>query len=132
MAGEDGEYSYDTEAMRDVANNDMTGMDPDRPSIALDIEDARTRFGVTTRPANEAFRGYTSSAFGLTLADSPFAVVGEKWNRASVGIAVGMATSQGRVNDAAENLRQTADDYDAADTRAAAEFDGLLRLLNDR
>lgn len=120
------DYSQDTGAIENVADDDMVG-------IAQDIENARADFDTTGRGAAEAFLGHTSIWSGLVdLGDPPFATLSAKWNQASVGIAVGMATSQGRVDDAAENLRQTADEYDGVEARVTAQFESLLQQLNER
>lgn len=110
------DYSYDTDAMRDVANTDLQ-------AIIEDIEESRSVFGGLGDAAAQAFHS-PSSAFSALL--SPFAPIQRKWEQASTSLTTGMVTSQTRVEEASTALLQTADDYDDVDTRSAADFHRLL------
>lgn len=128
VPGNDG-YSHDTKAIRDVANDVLTSTGAENgpssdPPINEDIGKARDRFDATVSDASAAFRSGPSSG--------AFASLRDKWAEASGGISSGMATSRARVEDAAEALRKTADDYDRIDAQAAADFEGLLRSLRER
>lgn len=116
MAEEKDDYSYDTDAMRDVASTDMG-------AIAEDIEESRSLFGGLGSSPSAAFSGHRGF---LGLGTSPFEALLEKWNQAANATTDGMATSQERVEEAAEALTQTADDYDGVDTQSATDFTRIL------
>lgn len=115
------DYSYDTGKIRDVANTELARM-------VDDVESVEGHFGGLGGTASEAFSAQRAW-FGY--GDSPFTALGEKWAEASAGIIASLAISRGRIDSAAEGLRQTADDYDEIDAQAAAEFGKLLRAIDE-
>ncbi|MGW0890975.1 hypothetical protein [Saccharopolyspora sp. NPDC002578] len=116
---EDGSsYSHDTGAIRDSAKI--------LRQIADDIRSARVGF----EGADESAAGAFGGGWFLGPGVSPFGVLGGKWHQVSAGIVEGMTTSTSRVEDAAEALLRTADEYEESDARASAELEKLLQFVS--
>ncbi|MER7012787.1 hypothetical protein ABT324_15320 [Saccharopolyspora sp. NPDC000359] len=104
------DYSHDTGAMRRVAAVEL-------PAIAEDVKIARENMVL-------------AQSMGTAILAHAFSTASGMWSEAASAIVDKMEAAEERINDSADALRASADDYDEADAQAAAEFTKILRSFD--
>lgn len=120
----DGSHTRDPDAIDVAARNDLY-------PIAKDLEEARLAFLGTEADAGAAFSEAVYTWGGIPMGGwDPLADIRKRWTNVSESVEWILSKSEGRVEDAAESLIETAQSYEDDEESIAADMQDLQGDLN--